>query len=150
MRCMWSGPGSCAPAGWTTSGFHCKCRSPAEQNCSIGEQELLAIMNALELWRYYLDGTEFTILTDHSPNFLWPLHCCPPGRHAGLKGSHAFRSLLLQAGKTKGKGKRGGRGRGAGGRGPGVGRTWRERSNGRVEWGRADGCGALRRRLRLQ
>ena len=48
--------------------FDGKRLSPAEQNYSIGEQELLAVIHALELWRCYLDGTDFTVVTDHSPN----------------------------------------------------------------------------------
>ena len=48
--------------------FDGKRLSPAEQNYSIGEQELLAVIHALELWRCYLDGAEFTVVTDHSPN----------------------------------------------------------------------------------
>ena len=42
--------------------------SPAEQNYGVGEQELLAVIHALELWRCYLNGTDFTVVTDHSPN----------------------------------------------------------------------------------
>lgn len=42
--------------------------SPAEQNYSIGEQEMLAVTHALDLWRCYLDGVKFTVVIDHSPN----------------------------------------------------------------------------------
>ena len=48
--------------------FDGKRLSPAEQNYSAGEQELLAVIHALELWRCYRDGVEFTVVTDHSPN----------------------------------------------------------------------------------
>ncbi len=48
--------------------FEGKRMSPAEQNYSVGEQELLAVILALELWRCYLDGVKFTVVTDHSPN----------------------------------------------------------------------------------
>lgn len=48
--------------------FEGKCMSPAEQKYGLGEQELLAVIHALELWRCYLDGTEFAVVTDHSPN----------------------------------------------------------------------------------
>ena len=42
--------------------FEGKRMSPAEQNYSIGEQELLAVIHALELWRCYLDGVDFTVV----------------------------------------------------------------------------------------
>jgi len=48
--------------------FDGKCLSPAEQHYNIVEQELLAVIHALELWRCYLDGAEVTVVTDHSPN----------------------------------------------------------------------------------
>ena len=48
--------------------FDGKRLSPAEQNYSAGEQELLAVIHALELWRCYLNGVEFIVVTDHSPN----------------------------------------------------------------------------------
>ena len=48
--------------------FEGKRMSPAEQNYHVGEQELLAVVHSLELWRCYLDGIEFTVVTDHSPN----------------------------------------------------------------------------------
>ena len=53
---------------------------PAEQNYSAGEQTLLAVIHALELWRCHLDGVEFTVVTDHSPSHsLLPKHCCLHG-----------------------------------------------------------------------
>ena len=48
--------------------FEGKRLMPAEQNYDVGEQELLAVMHALEHWRCYLNGVEFTVVTDHSPN----------------------------------------------------------------------------------
>ena len=39
--------------------FEGKRMSPAEQNHSVGEQELLAVIRALELWRCHLDRVEF-------------------------------------------------------------------------------------------
>lgn len=38
---------------------------PAERNYPTHEQELLAVIHALRTWRYYLDGTKFTVNTDH-------------------------------------------------------------------------------------
>ena len=38
----------------------------AERNYPTHEQELLAIIHALRTWRYYLDGTKFTVHTDHA------------------------------------------------------------------------------------
>ena len=48
--------------------FDGKHLSPTEQNYSAGEQELLAVIHALELWRCYLDGVKFKLVTDHSPS----------------------------------------------------------------------------------
>ena len=43
--------------------------SPAEQeDYGIGEQEAFAITHALKLQRCYLDDTDFTVVTDQSPN----------------------------------------------------------------------------------
>ena len=55
--------------------------APAEQNYHVGEQELLAVIHALELWRCYLDNQIFVVVTDHSPNtfFIAPAaaqHTC--------------------------------------------------------------------------
>ena len=62
------GVGAVLLQGGRPVAFDGKRLSPAEQNYSIGEQELLAVIHALELWRCYLDGAEFTVVTDHSPN----------------------------------------------------------------------------------
>ena len=73
--------------------FDGKRLSPAEQNYSIGEQELLAVIHALELWRCYLDGQELTVVTDHSPNTsLLPSNCSHLDRPVGLSVYHASSS----------------------------------------------------------
>jgi len=41
--------------------------TPAECNYSTGDKELLAVMHALNVWRCYLDGTQFVIFSDHEP-----------------------------------------------------------------------------------
>ncbi len=48
--------------------FEGKSLTDAEKRYHVGEQELLAVVHALELWRCYLQGAEFTVVTDHSPN----------------------------------------------------------------------------------
>ncbi len=39
----------------------------AETHYHATDRELLAIMHALEVWRCYLEGSQFTIVTDHNP-----------------------------------------------------------------------------------
>ena len=41
----------------------------AERNCTIGEQELLAVIHALKKWRVYLEGSQHPVKlkTDHQP-----------------------------------------------------------------------------------
>lgn len=48
--------------------FESKALSPAEAKYHAGEQELLAVVHACESWRCCLEGIEFTVVTDHSPN----------------------------------------------------------------------------------
>ncbi|CEG45894.1 reverse transcriptase-rnase h-integrase [Plasmopara halstedii] len=38
---------------------------PAELNYPVREQDLLAIMHALEVWRVYILDRQFTVETDH-------------------------------------------------------------------------------------
>ena len=40
--------------------------SSAEQNYAIHEKELLAIIHAIRNWRMYLEGQQFTVVTDHA------------------------------------------------------------------------------------
>ena len=51
--------------------FWAKRLSEAEQNYPVGEQEMLAVVHALELWHCYLDGQDFKVVTDHSPNVFF-------------------------------------------------------------------------------
>ena len=50
--------------------YMCRKFSPAEQNYTVGEQELLAVVDAMRTWRCYLEGVNadmFTVVTDHNP-----------------------------------------------------------------------------------
>ncbi|MGQ3285828.1 RNase H-like domain-containing protein [Bosea sp. (in: a-proteobacteria)] len=48
--------------------YHSRKLSSAERNYTTGEQELLAVHDALQVWRCYLEGSEVTLVTDHNPN----------------------------------------------------------------------------------
>lgn len=48
--------------------FESKKLTPAEVGYTTTEQELLAVVHALTVWRCYLEGVKFTVVTDHHPN----------------------------------------------------------------------------------
>ena len=48
--------------------FESKKLNAAQYNYSTTEQELLAVVHALTVWRCYLEGVKFTVVTDHCPN----------------------------------------------------------------------------------
>ena len=62
------GLGAVLVQGGRPIAFEGKRMTEAERKYTTGEKELLVVVNALELWRCYLDGVEFTVVTDHSPN----------------------------------------------------------------------------------
>lgn len=41
--------------------------SPAERNYTTGDQEFLAVFQALKEWRCYCEGADLTIVSDHAP-----------------------------------------------------------------------------------
>jgi hypothetical protein len=47
--------------------FESKKLNPAERNYHTTDRELLAVVHALTIWRCYLEGPPFTVLTDHNP-----------------------------------------------------------------------------------
>ena len=59
---QWDSNGDLHPCAYLSQTF-----SPAERNYDIYNQELLAVIHALEHWRHYLQGTAHpvTLLTDH-------------------------------------------------------------------------------------
>ena len=61
---------------------------PAELNYSTTEQELLASAFAVQLWRCYLEGSKFRLVTDHCPNTYFKTQptlsrrqCCAHAAH---------------------------------------------------------------------
>jgi hypothetical protein len=48
--------------------FKSRKLSPAEQNYTVIEQEMLGVIHALKTWRCHLEGSDFTVVTDHCPN----------------------------------------------------------------------------------
>lgn len=51
---------------WHPTEFFSKRLNSAQCNYSATEREMLAVIMALERWRQYLVGIEFTVLTDHA------------------------------------------------------------------------------------
>jgi hypothetical protein len=60
---------------WHPVAFESRKLSPAERNYPTHERELLAIIHALKVWRHYLEGRKFTVVTDH--NSLQFIHVQP-------------------------------------------------------------------------
>ena len=48
--------------------FEIKKFTPAERNYDTSQRELLATIHALKVWRCYLEGMPFVLVTDHHPN----------------------------------------------------------------------------------
>ncbi|KAJ9514751.1 hypothetical protein QJQ45_028514 [Haematococcus lacustris] len=48
--------------------YHSRKLLPAERNYPTHEQELLSVVEALKVWRHYLLGVQFTLLTDNWAN----------------------------------------------------------------------------------
>ena len=65
------GIGAALFQGVNVVAFEGRKYKPAECNYTVGEQELLAVVHALEKWRCYLEGApQFTVVTDHNP-LIW-------------------------------------------------------------------------------
>jgi hypothetical protein len=62
--------------------FESRKMNSAELNYHAGEQELLAVIHALTVWRCYLEGSEFTVVTDHNPNTFMASQMTITGRKA--------------------------------------------------------------------
>jgi hypothetical protein len=54
------------PEGEKVIAYHSKCLSTTERNYCVTRRELLAILEALRVWRHYLHGVKFVVRTDHS------------------------------------------------------------------------------------
>jgi hypothetical protein len=52
--------------------FLSKRFNSAEQNYSTTDKELLGVVESLKQWRCYLEGSSFTVYTDHNPNVYMP------------------------------------------------------------------------------
>jgi hypothetical protein len=50
--------------------FKSRKLSPAQQNYTITEQEMLTVIHDLKTLRCYLEGSDFTVVTDHCPQYL--------------------------------------------------------------------------------
>ena len=80
--------------------------SPAECNCGIGHQELLAIIACLNKWHMYLHGVPFLIYMDHHDLWNFGTKALPnrrQARGAGLLAQYEF-DIQFYPGKANGKG----------------------------------------------
>jgi hypothetical protein len=56
--------------GWRPIAFFSRKLGPAERKCSTFDRELLAVYLTIKHFRYFVEGREFFILTDHKPLHL--------------------------------------------------------------------------------
>jgi hypothetical protein len=47
--------------------YESKALTPAQQNWSTTDRELYGVVHACEIWRHYLQGTDFRVIGDHLP-----------------------------------------------------------------------------------
>ena len=55
---------------------------PAEVNYTVTEKRMLTSVHALKVWRCYLEGNRFTLVTDHRPNIFVQSQGLPSQRRA--------------------------------------------------------------------
>ena len=52
--------------------YESRILNSAERNYHTTDKEMLAVVHALKIWRCYVEGTSFTVLTDHQPLVHFP------------------------------------------------------------------------------
>lgn len=62
--------------------FESRRMIPAEKNYITTEQELLAVVHGIKVFRCYLEGVDFTMITDHCPNTFLQTQPTLSRRHA--------------------------------------------------------------------
>ena len=75
---------------WAPLAFYSRKLSEAEQKYSTFDRELLAAYAAVRHFHFFLEGREFSLLTDHKPLTAAPLHLSQPA-NSGI--CHIWRSL---------------------------------------------------------
>ena len=63
---------------WAPLGFFSRKLSPAEKNYSTYDRELLAAVSTITHFRFYLEGRQFTLYTDHRPLVSALFKATPP------------------------------------------------------------------------
>ena len=58
---------NCCTGGWQTIQAGSKVNNKFEKNYKAMEGEALAVSNAIERCKYFVQGTQVTIITDHKP-----------------------------------------------------------------------------------
>ena len=81
--------------------YHSRKMSPAETRYDTREQELLAIFDALRVWRHYLEGRQFKVISDHQ-SLKW-LQNQPFLTRRQARWVMAFQSYDFEIGYAPGK-----------------------------------------------